>query len=100
METLPKTNFRGSEKNFQDIKQQLLERFGKNVADTYSAYYDVRSYKGWLDVGRRVRWGERALTSSTIIEVKDQSGRVIRKYPKKIALFHELQTEHVSTLKV
>ena len=38
IETLPNTNYMGSKKNYESVKSQLLERYGKEIADEYDPF--------------------------------------------------------------
>ncbi|MCX6713271.1 MAG: hypothetical protein NTY66_03640 [Candidatus Vogelbacteria bacterium] len=99
MITLTKTNYRGSPHTYEDVKKQIAERFGVDVAERFDPYMDARSFKSWIQLGFVVRRGERALSSLVIVEKKDKDGNVIRKYPKRISLFHRLQVQECGTEK-
>ncbi len=90
------SGYRGSEKTAEMVRKQIKERFGDKAAETYVPSLNARTFKNWLSVGYRVKQGEKALTSITFIEKRDAKGNVIRKYPKKVCLFHINQVELIS----
>lgn len=97
MTTLTKTNYRGSLSTYEDVKKQISERFGPEVANSYDPNFDARTFKSWFQAGFIVQRGQKSLTSLVIIEKKDsKTGEVIRKYPKRIALFHKLQVSEIN----
>ena len=95
MKILTKTNYRGSLKTYEDVKKQIAERFGEEVAASFDPNFDARTFQSWIKSGFVVQNGEKALSSLVIIEKKDKGGKVISRYPKKIALFHRLQVEEI-----
>ncbi|MDO8490243.1 MAG: ArdC-like ssDNA-binding domain-containing protein [bacterium] len=94
---MPKTPYKGSQKTYEDVKGQILERYGEEAAERYDPYMLCRTFRQWLKIGYRVKKGEKALTSTTIVEKRDEKGEVIRKYPKKISLFYETQVEKITS---
>lgn len=88
------SNYKGSQKTFDLVAKQIKERFGAGEEKKYDPYSNCLSFKCWLKQGYRVRRGEKALKSVTIIEKKDAAG-VITKYPKTVNLFYYLQVEKV-----
>lgn len=86
-----KSNWTGSLKTYQNVKQQILDRFGHKAAEEYSAINNCLTYKEWQKHGYSVNSGARSLKSIVIIEKKDKTGKVIKKYPKTICLFFKTQ---------
>ncbi|MCX6752431.1 MAG: hypothetical protein NTZ87_02930 [Candidatus Nomurabacteria bacterium] len=96
IETLPKTNFLGSERNFLSVKQQISDRFGKEVAEEYDPLVNCRTYNDWKRNNFLVNYGAKSLKSVVIVEKKDKiTGKVIKKYPKTICLFFKNQVHKV-----
>jgi hypothetical protein len=93
MVTLTKTNYRGSLRTYEDVKAQIAQRFSKEVAESFDPYQDARTFREWIKLGFVVKKGEKSLSSLTLVEKKDQDGRILKKYPKRIALFHRLQVQ-------
>lgn len=89
------TNYKGSEATRDMVSKQIAERFGEAEAEHYDPYKNCMTFRQWLTAGFRVKRGEKALKSVTYVEVKDDSGEVIKKYPKTINLFYEKQVEKV-----
>jgi len=90
------SGYRGSEKTAEMVRKQIEERFGSEAADEYNPALNARTYKNWLKIGYRVKPGEKALKSVTVIEKKDAQGNIIKKYPKKVALFFHCQVEPIT----
>lgn len=87
------TNYQGSEATYEDVKQQLQERFGKKVADGYKPTENCAPYSVWANAGYRVRKGEKALKSVTFIEKEDSETGEVKKIRRTVNLFHRCQVE-------
>lgn len=75
------------------MRQQIRERWGDKVAKEYDASKHVLSLRRWSEFGIRVRKGESALRTYTIIEdEKDSEGKSFR---RSLPVFHYLQTDLV-----
>jgi len=94
---MPTTNYRGSAITKKMVTEQIALRFGQEAAQNYNPYVNCMPYKKWLAAGYRVRRGEKALKSITYVEVKNESGEVIKKYPKTVNLFYEKQVEEIAS---
>lgn len=92
---LPDSEYRGSERTRDSVRKQLMERFGASSASIYDPKKNVRTLNSWRKLGYRVKRGETALRSVTIIPKKDGDGNVIGTYPKTICLFFQSQVERV-----
>jgi hypothetical protein len=90
-----KTSYRGSETTEKMVRAQLEERYGPEVAQGYNPYENVATLKDWNRHGYRVKKGEKALRSITMVEKKDEKGEVVKRYPKRCFLFHISQCERV-----
>ncbi len=95
IETLPKTNFMGSQRNYDSVKQQLLERYGEEIADEYDPFVNCRTYNDWKKNNYLVNRGARSFKAVVVVEKKDKDGQVIKKYPKTICLFFRNQVHKV-----
>lgn len=91
----PKTPYKGSEKTYADVKEQIRERYGEEEAERYDPYMLCRTFRQWLKIGYRVRKGEKALTSTTFVEKRNEKGELVKRYPKKINLFNSNQVEKI-----
>jgi hypothetical protein len=94
--TLPPSTYKGSVKTFEDVKEQIRERWGDEEAERYDPYQLARTYQQWLKIGFRVQKGEKALQSVTFVEKRNEKGELIKRYPKKINLFYETQVEAIN----
>ena len=70
---------------------------GESAAEEYDPFNDCMTYKGWLKNNYIVRPGEKSIKSMTMVEVKNEKGEVVRKYPKTVHLFHYLQVRALRT---
>lgn len=96
IETLPKTNYMGSKKNYESVKQQLHERFGAEIAAEYNPLENCRTYNDWAKNSYVVNSGARSFKAVVVVEKKDKiTGEVIKKYPKTICLFFRNQVHKV-----
>ena len=94
-EGMPPSTYKGSEKTYEMVKEQIRERFGEEEAERYDPYHLCRTFNQWLKIGYRVKKGETALKSVTMVEKRDEKGVLIRSYPKKINLFMDTQVEKI-----
>ena len=91
--------YRGSEKTYEMVKDQIRERWGDELADEFDPYTDAMPLISWTAYGYRVRKGEKALKSVTFVEQKDEKGEIVRKIRRSINLFHHCQVLKVADAK-
>ncbi|HEY4512897.1 MAG TPA: hypothetical protein VJH06_00055 [Candidatus Paceibacterota bacterium] len=89
------TPWSGSEATYLAVKTQVEKRWGKKTANEFRASHDARTFKAWLSRNFVVNKGEAGLESFVIIDKKDKNGKVIKKIPKKIWLFHRKQVSPI-----
>jgi hypothetical protein len=89
------SNYSGSDATYKMVAAQIKERFGEKEVENYNPYSNCLTFRQWAQQGYRVRRGEKALKSITIVEVKNEAGEVIKKYPRTVNLFYYLQTEKI-----
>lgn len=60
-------------------------------------YVDMKTYKGWKEVGHKVKKGEKSKVKGItwIGTKKEDDGDSFRSYPKVYHLFHTNQTEEI-----
>lgn len=87
--------YRGSEKTFEMVKQQVAERWGHKVADSFNAQTDAMPFSWWLKYGYAVKKNEKALHSVTFIESEDPKTGEVKTVRKTCFLFHRKQVEKV-----
>ncbi|MDP2736495.1 MAG: hypothetical protein Q8O59_01775 [bacterium] len=90
------TNYRGSAATRKMVAEQIAARYGEKEAKKYNPETNCRSYKSWLEEGFQVRKGEKAIKSVTFVEVENESGEVVQKYPKNVNLFYVRQVEKIA----
>ena len=83
--------YRGSEKTYEMVKEQIRERWGDELADEFDPYTDAMPIVSWTAYGYRVRKGEKALKSVTYVEVKNEKEEIVRTIRRSINLFHHCQ---------
>ena len=54
------------------IEQQIEARWGKSEVKNYDPFHSARTFNSWVKLGFRVKKGEKALRSVTVIETKDE----------------------------
>lgn len=89
------TNYHGSSKTATAVREEILRRYGQSEADLYDPNINARPFSSWLELGYRVKKGEKAIKSMTIIEKKDVQNNTVKKYPKTVCLFYYLQVEKI-----
>ncbi len=87
------TRYMGSQATYEDVKQQLLERFGKKVAEGYRPTENCAPFSVWANAGFKVKKGEKALKSVTFIEKEDEETGEMKKIKRTVNLFHRVQVE-------
>lgn len=90
------TNYKGSEATKTMVAEQIASRWGQDEVKNYDPKSNCATYKQYLSAGYRVKRGEKALKSITYVEVKDESGEVVKKYPKTVNLFYYKQVEKIT----
>ena len=89
-----KTNYSGSEKTRDAVKQQIEERWPKLVKD-YDPYLNCMPAPQWFSRGYKILPGSKSIKSIVLIEKKDEHGEVISSYPKTVHLFYFPQVKKV-----
>lgn len=90
------SNYKGSKNTYDLIRKQIKERYGSKELERYDPYSNCLTFNQWMKAGYKVKKGEHAFKSKTLIEDKDKDGNVKRKYFKNVNLFYYLQVEPVS----
>lgn len=90
------STWKGSARTAQMVIKQIETRWGFEKAKEYDPTKNCFTFNHWRAIGYKVKKGEKALRSMTIIEKKDDEGNVISKYPKSICLFFVDQVEKVT----
>ena len=88
--------WRGSEKSEESVREQIRAKYGYECATEFQASTDAMPYKSWASYNFRVKKGERALKSITILEVKDEKGEVISKIARTVNIFHKRQVAKIT----
>lgn len=88
------STWRGSEKTAEKMREQIRERFGDKVAREYDPLRHVLTLRAWSRYGVRVRRGESALKTFTIIENDEETGEA-KRVARSVPVFHYLQTDLV-----
>jgi len=90
------SSWRGSPTTAQIVKAEVAKRYGDDEARSFSPLNSCMTFRRWIQYGYRVRKGEKAIKSYTILEKKDELGNVISTYPKSVSLFHRLQVDPIA----
>ncbi len=89
------SNYQGSEKTRDLVKEQIIALWGKSEAKNYNPETNALPFTSWLRLGYRPKKGSKALKSITYIERKDAQGN-ITKFARKINLFYYRSVEPIS----
>ena len=93
---LEATPYTGSEVTKTLIENQIIEKYGPSELKNLDCYHNVRTYKSWVQAGFKVRKGEHALKSITMVEDKDTNGNILKKYRRPVFLFYYRQVEPIN----
>ncbi len=90
--------WRGSEKTAEQVREEIARRYGDEEAEEYDPQTNCFTLPTWNKLGYRVRKGEKAIRSITLVEKKDQHAKEgeepeVHKYPKTVYLFYRKQVE-------
>lgn len=85
--------WRGSEKTAEQMREQIRERFGNEAAESYDPKRHVMSLKHWSRFGVKIKAGESALRTYTILENEDEEAGEPKTIRRSIPVFHYLQTD-------
>ena len=77
------------------IEQQIEQRWGKKEIKNYDPFHSARTFNSWVKLGFRVKKGEKALRSVTVIEKKDENGEIISKVVRPCYVFYYLQVQRI-----
>jgi hypothetical protein len=92
--------YKGSEKTYEMVYEQISERWGEDAAADYDPEKNCFTYNRWKQEGFQVKKGEKSLESITWVvkEKKDEkTGETTKSsYPKKVCLFYILQVEKIA----
>lgn len=91
-------HWRGSEKTADQVRDEIARRYGEDEAEAYDPDTNCFTLPTWNKLGYRVRKGEKAIRSITLIEKEDPNAKegedtVVHKYPKTVYLFYIRQVE-------
>lgn len=89
------TNYKGSQATKQKVENQIIQRWGEEEAKNYDPSKNCMTYKQWLDNGYKVKKGEKAIKSFTVVEKKDEDGNPEKSYIKTVNLFYIKQVEKI-----
>ena len=94
-----KSVWKGSEKTFEMVAEQIAERWGEEEVENYDPETNCFTFNRWKQEGFQVMKGEKSLTSITWIvkEVKNElTGEMeTRKFPRKVCLFYYKQVKKI-----
>ncbi len=96
LDNRPRSNYQGSEKTLEMVKEQVKERWGIRAANSFDPYHDAMTATAWFAAGFKIKKGEKALKSITFIEAEDEEGNVHRKIRRGVSLFYKRQVESAS----
>ena len=90
--------WRGSEKTADQVREEIARRYGEEEAEEYDPQTNCFTLPTWNKLGFKVRKGEKAIRSITLIEKKDPNAKEgeqteIIKYPKTVYLFYIKQVK-------
>lgn len=91
----PVSPYTGSSSTKALIEKAVEERYGKSELKNLDCYHNMRTFTDWLNLGWKVRKGEKAFKSIVVREIKDKDGDVIKKISRPCFLFYYRQVEKI-----
>lgn len=85
------STYRGSTKTKDMVAEQIKAKYGASELKNFNPYTSMMTFSSWLRLGFKPKRGEKAITSVTYIEVKDENGKVTRKQKRAVNLFYYRQ---------
>ncbi len=95
----PVSAYTGSEITKSMVEDAIKLKYGPAELKNLDCYHNCRSFSSWLKLGWRVRKGEKAIRSFTIVETRDSDGSVIKRIKRPCYLFYMRQVEKISDTK-
>lgn len=89
------SNYQKSEKTRDMVAKQIISIWGKSELKNYDPDKSALTFTRWLSLGYKPKKGSKALKSITYIEKKNEQGKIIKKYARKINLFYYRQVEPI-----
>ncbi len=91
-------HWKGSINTADQVRKEIARRYGEIEARNYDPQENCFTLPTWNKLGFRVRKGEKAIRSMTLIEEKDPHSKEgeeaeVQKYPKTVYLFYIKQVE-------
>jgi hypothetical protein len=97
LEAVSKSPYKGSLLTCALVAEEIKSRYGEKELENFDPYRTVRTYKNWLEIGYRVKRGEKAIRSFTFLKEKDAQDNVVKCYKKTVCLFYYLQVEKIGS---
>ena len=91
----PVSTYKGSEATRSAVATEIANRWGKDELKNYFPLHTARTFHSWLDLGYRIKKGEKAIRSVTFIEQKNKDGEIINKVKRPCFLFYYKQVEKI-----
>ena len=90
--------WRGSLQTVDHVRKQIAQRYGEEEARNYDPQVNCFTLPTWNKLGFKIKKGEKAIRSVTLIEEKDPNAKEgeqteAHKYPKTVYLFYIKQVE-------
>ncbi len=85
------STYKGSKVTRDVIAEQIKARWGEVELKNYDPYRSALTFASWLKIGYRPKHGEKAMKSTTYVEVKDNKGKIIRKQKRGVNVFYYRQ---------
>src|SRR6266571_7573187 len=91
-------HWRGSEKTADQVREEIARRYGEEEAEEYDPQVNCFTLPTWNKLGFKVRKGEKAIRSITLVEKEDPNAKESEeteaiRYPKTVYLFYIKQVE-------
>ena len=91
-------HWKGSQKTAELVRAEIARRYGAEEAEKYDPDSNCFTLPTWNKLGYRIKKGEHAIRSITLIEEKDPNAKEgeeaeVQRYPKTVYLFYIKQVE-------
>jgi len=87
------SGYTGSETTRDLVAAEIEKRWGKSEVKRYNPLKNALTFRKWLTLGYRVRRNEKAIRSFSIVEAKDENGKVTQRIKRPCYIFYYRQVE-------
>ncbi|MES2930990.1 MAG: hypothetical protein V4665_04395 [Patescibacteria group bacterium] len=89
------STYKGSKNTKDMVAEEIKKKYGVSELKNYNPYNSMMTYASWFKLGYVPKKGEKAIKSTTYVEVKDDRGKILRKVKRSVNLFYYRQMQQL-----